>query len=288
MALFARRKARGIQKNKKESFDGWKKCSSCRGSFHLSEFQKNLYCCPSCQSHRPLPARERIQQLVDEGSFSEFYSQIQSCDPLSFCDSKTYVQRLEIAREKASPSGAIIVGKAKIEGKTLALAVMDFFFMAGSMGSVVGEKLSRLIEYATAEDLPLVIVNSSGGARMQESTISLMQMAKVSAALGRLHQKKLPYISVLTDPTTGGVTASFASLGDIILAEPKALICFAGPRVIEQTIQEKLPVGAQRSEFLLKHGMIDEIVSRADMQKKLASILRFFAKTQSPKEIENV
>jgi acetyl-CoA carboxylase carboxyl transferase subunit beta len=221
-----------------------------------------------------LDASKRIHLLTDEGSFEELFTNLHSLDPLEFVDSKPYPQRVEQAKEKSGHQEAVIVGRCLIDGEPAFLGVFDFNFMAGSMGSVVGEKLTLLIEEALKTKTPLVIVSTSGGARMQESTLSLMQMAKTSAALSRLDRAGVPYISILTNPTTGGVTASFASLGDIIMAEPKALICFAGPRVIEQTIGQKLPEGAQKAEFLLEHGMIDLIVNRKEMKSKLIELLK--------------
>lgn len=213
--------------------------------------------------------------LSDKETFQELFDEIRSVDPLKFQDSKPYSKRLKQATEKSGESEAIITGECRIGGTRAALGVFDFNFMAGSMGSVVGERLTRLIEYALNEKIPLVTVSASGGARMQESTLSLMQMAKTSAALAKLHDAKIPYLSILTNPTSGGVTASFASLGDLIIAEPKALICFAGPRVVEQTIRQKLPAGAQKSEFLLKHGMIDAIVTRHEIKERVSLLLEY-------------
>ncbi|MCY3974208.1 MAG: acetyl-CoA carboxylase, carboxyltransferase subunit beta, partial [Simkaniaceae bacterium] len=227
--------------------------------------------------HYPLSAPERIRLLTDKGSFTELFAEIASSDPFRFVDSEPYVERLKRARKGTGLREATVVGTATIEERAIAFAVSDFRFMGGSMGSVTGEKITLLIEHAIKHGLPLVIVSSSGGARMQESTLSLMQMAKTSSALARLHRARLPYISVLAHPVTGGVTASFASLGDVIIAEPKALIGFAGPRVVEQTIGQKLPDSAQKAEFLLEKGMIDGVVRRADMKNKLAFFLRMLA-----------
>ena len=229
---------------------------------HAKELENNLNCCPKCNFHYRLAAIDRIKSLIDEDTFKELFTDIKPQDRLGFVESEAYTKRLQDAQEKTSRDDAIIVGTGLLKGRIVTLGVMDFNFMGGSMGVVVGERITRLIEHAIRERLPVIIVSSSGGARMQESVLSLMQMAKTSAALAKLGCAGLPYISVLTNPTTGGVTASFASLGDVILAEPDALICFAGPRVIEQTTGMKLPVGAQRSEFLLEHGMIDSIVLR--------------------------
>lgn len=274
MRFFSRDKPKiKVQSSKKDGFSGWLKCTHCTELIHTNELKKNLNCCPKCDYHYRLTAKQRIELLTDEDSFEEMCREIKTANPLDFVDSEKYPDRVSAAKEKADIDEAVMVGTCKIDGIKTAIGVMDFHFMGGSMGSVVGERLTRMIEHAINHRLPVVIVASSGGARMQESTLSLMQMAKTSAALARLSDEGLPYISVLTNPTTGGVTASFASLGDIIIAEPKALICFAGPRVIEQTIGQKLPEGAQKSEFLLKHGMIDCIVERHDLRNKLAECL---------------
>jgi acetyl-CoA carboxylase carboxyl transferase subunit beta len=241
---------------------------------HANELEENLNCCPKCDYHYRLTVEERIRLLADEGTFEEKWRDLRGGDPLRFTDTEPYEKRLEEARDKSGAMEAITTGLCRIDGTEAALGIFNFNFMGGSMGSAVGEKLTRLMELALEKKIPLVVVSSSGGARMQESILSLMQMAKTSAALARLHEAKLPYISILTNPTTGGVTASFATLGDIHIAEPNALICFAGPRVIEQTIGKKLPAGAQKSEFLLQHGMIDCIVKRCDLKSKLASLLR--------------
>lgn len=276
MRLFSRDKLKiNVIKTKTESFSGWLKCTKCFEMVHLDELNKNLSCCPKCDCHYRMDAHKRIELLTDENSFIRMFDALTSADPLHFVDSKRYQDRLKEAKEESKESEAIIVGTGKIKGIDVALGVMNFAFMAGSMGSVVGERLTRIIEYACEKDLPVVVVSTSGGARMQESIFSLMQMAKTSCALAKLDKKGLPFVSILTDPTSGGVTASFASLGDVILAEPDALICFAGPRVVEQVMREKLPEGAQRSEFLLKHGMIDAIVNRAEMKKTLGLVLQY-------------
>lgn len=282
MGLFSRSKPKiKIQTAKKDGFSGWLKCTHCNELIHTNELQQNSNCCPKCDYHYRLSADERIKSLVDDESFEEFFDNLEPKDPLDFIDTEPYPQRLAAAKEKSGNNEAIIVGTCKLGGHETALGVLDFNFMGGSMGSVVGERLTLLMELALSKKLPLVIVSTSGGARMQESTLSLMQMAKTSAALARLHDAKIPYISILTNPTTGGVTASFASLGDVILAEPNALICFAGPRVIEQTIGHQLPPGAQKSEFLLQHGMIDCIVNRHELKAKLIDILEFFSSIES-------
>ena len=225
-------------------------------------------------------ALQRIELLADTGSFQELFQGLSAVDPLEFQDTQPYKTRLEAASAKSDGEDACIVGHCTISSITCALGVMDFNFMAGSMGSVVGEKFTRLIEYADEKRIPLILVSISGGARMQESIYSLMQMAKTSAALAKLQEHNVPYISILTNPTTGGVTASFASLGDIIIAEPNALICFAGPRVIEQTIRKPLPPDAQSSETLLKNGLIDKIVGRHNLQNTLGQILHYMTSSQ--------
>ncbi|NGX57745.1 MAG: Acetyl-coenzyme A carboxylase carboxyl transferase subunit beta [Chlamydiae bacterium] len=276
MRLFSRDKPKiKVRTSKKDGFSGWLKCTECHDLIHVNELSQNFNCCPKCDHHYRLSVLERLNVLVDEGSFEELFGDISPVDSLKFKDSKLYEERLAEAKRKSERNEAVCVGTCKIEGQRVALGIMDFKFMGGSMGSVVGERLTLLIEYSLHTRLPLVIVTASGGARMQESIFSLMQMAKTSAALAKLHEKKIPYISILTNPTSGGVTASFASLGDIIIAEPGALICFAGPRVIEQTIGEKLPEGAQKSEFLLQHGMIDCIVRRHELKKKLSQLLQY-------------
>jgi acetyl-CoA carboxylase carboxyl transferase subunit beta len=252
----------------------WTKCQNCRETLYSKDLEKNLNVCPKCSHHFRIPAGKRIELLLDEGSFIEFDANIVSVDFLEFKDSKSYQDRIDAAVAKGGSKDAVICGEGKIEGTPVQVAVFDFSFMGGSMGSVVGEKITRAIERSIEKQMPLVIISASGGARMQESILSLMQMAKTAAALARLRELGLPYISVLTDPTTGGVTASFAMLGDINMAEPKALIGFAGPRVIEQTIRQKLPEGFQRAEYLLEHGMIDLIVERKDMRQQLSQIIK--------------
>ncbi len=276
MGLFSRNKPKiKIQTTKKDGFSGWIKCTHCHELIHANELQDNLHCCPKCTYHYRLSAAQRVHLLADEGTFVELFTQIKPLDPLKFFDTEAYADRLTAAQTKTGRDEAIMVGTCTIKGRSVALGVLDFSFMGGSMGSVVGERLTSITEYAIEQKLPLVIVSASGGARMQESILSLMQMAKTSAALAKLHEQGLPYISVLTNPTTGGVTASFASLGDIIIAEPDALIGFAGPRVIEQAMGQKLPPKAQRSEFLLEKGMIDCIVNRQELKEKLFLFLAF-------------
>lgn len=274
--LFSRQQPKiKIQTAKSDGFSGWVQCGGCSEMIHVQELKNHLHCCPKCDHHYRLSASQRIDLLCDKESFQEMFHFIKPTDPLEFVDEEPYKERLASAQQKTKRDEAALVGIGKIEGITTAIAALDFTFMGGSMGSVVGERLTRIIEHATENRLPLLIISASGGARMQESIFSLMQMAKTSAALAYHAKKSLPYISLLTNPTMGGVTASFASLGDIIIAEPKALIGFAGPRVVEQTIRQKLPEGAQKSEFLLDKGMVDMIVHRKDLKQKLASLIRF-------------
>ena len=276
MVLFSRKKPNiKVQTTKKDGFSGWLKCTHCSELIHLKELDQSQNCCPKCDYHYRVAVRERIASLADEKSFKEKFNEITALDPLNFEDTETYADRLDKAKEKTKETEAVVCGTCTVSGIPVALAVMNFSFMGGSMGSVVGERITRLIEFAIKKKMPLVIVTSSGGARMQESVFSLMQMAKTSAAIARFHEEGLPYISILTNPTTGGVTASFATLADVILAEPKALIAFAGPRVVEQTIGQKLPPGAQQSDFILEHGLIDCIVTRRELKAKLSSFLRY-------------
>jgi len=251
----------------------WTKCDACSQIMYSESVQKNLMVCPKCGFHFHISSRERLQMLYDEGDYEEFFGGLSPEDPLSFSDLKPYSQRIVQYQKSSGEREALIVAKGNIGGIEAVSCVMEYGFMGGSMGSVVGEKIKRAIDICLKERLPLIIVSSSGGARMQESVFSLMQMAKVSAALAELHEAGLPYISVMTDPTTGGVTASYAMLGDINIAEPGALIGFAGPRVIEQTIRQKLPPGFQRSEFLLEKGMLDMVVPRSELKESLARIL---------------
>jgi acetyl-CoA carboxylase carboxyl transferase subunit beta len=274
MGLFSRDKPKiKIQTTKKDGFSGWLKCSHCNELIHANELEKNMYCCPKCDYHYRLPVEDRIKSLSDPGTFIPLFNDLQPIDTLNFVDTEPYTERLKNAKEKSGSNEAVLVGTCQINGQTISLGVFDFNFMGGSMGSIVGERLTRLMELSLNQKVPLVLVSTSGGARMQESILSLMQMAKTSAALAKLSEAGIPYISILTNPTTGGVTASFASLGDIIIAEPNALICFAGPRVIEQTIGRQLPPGAQKSEFLLEHGMIDCIVKRPELKQKITEII---------------
>ncbi len=253
----------------------WVKCDACKEIIYKDELHANLSVCPNCGKHFRLSARRRIKQIADEGTFKEIGKDILTTDPLEF---KGYMKKVEGLREKTKIDEAVKCGTCEIEGEKAVLGVMDGNFLMGSMGKAVGERITLAIETAIKKKLPLIMFCVSGGARMQEGIISLMQMAKTSSAIANLNKAGLLYISVLTDPTTGGVTASFASLGDIILAEPKALIGFAGPRVIEQTIKQKLPEGFQRSEFLLEHGFIDKIVERKDMKETIAELIRLHTK----------
>ena len=259
---------------KKRVPDGvWHKCNSCQTTLYNSDLEKNLHVCPKCDHHHRLPARERLKLLFDSIGQREIFTDILPKDPLKFVDSKPYDEKLKEAQEKHKTGDALIVINGKIESLNITAAAFEFSFMGGSMGSVVGEKFVRAIDFAIENKTPFICFSASGGARMQEGLFSLMQMAKTSAVLTKLSKEKIPFISILTDPTMGGVSASFAMLGDIIIAEPNALIGFAGPRVIEQTVREKLPTGFQRAEFLLEHGAIDFIVDRREMRKSLVNII---------------
>ena len=266
----------------------WLKCDSCASQIYRKDLVANDYVCPECQFHYRMPVEARIALLADEDSFEQWSGNLEPQDPLEFVDTEPYPDRLERVQAKQGRKDAIVTGGALLHGEPVAFAVMDFFFAGGSMGSVVGEEIARAAERAAEEGRSFIAVTASGGARMQEGALSLMQMAKTTVALERLARRRLPYISVLTDPTTGGVTASFATLGDLILAEPKALIGFAGPRVIQQTIKQDLPEGFQRSELLLSKGMIDAVVDRRKLKGQLASYLQLlrggltaFAKEES-------
>ncbi len=256
--------------------DIWTKCPECEAILYSKDLRRAFGVCPKCSHHFRLTAKQRIPILVDRHSFVELDANLRSVDPLNFKDKKKYKDRLKDTEKKTGSVEAVITGRARILNIPVMLGVFDSSFMGGSMGSVVGEKLTRLVELGCAEKRPVIIISASGGARMQEGLFSLMQMAKVSAALAKLGQAHIPYISILTDPTTGGVAASLAMLGDVIIAEPNALIGFAGPRVIEGTIKQKLPEGFQRSEFLLEHGMVDRIVSRTAMRDELGILLKNF------------
>lgn len=254
----------------------WVKCEGCREIIYRKEVDQNLQVCPKCDYHFRLSARDRFELLLDEGTWKEFGSEIHSSDPLRFRDTKRYRDRLKVYESRVGAGDAVLCAEGKLEGLGVIVCAMEYAFMGGSMGSVVGEKITLAAERALERKLPLIVVSCSGGARMQEGILSLMQMAKISAALSRLHLAGLPYVSVLTDPTTGGVTASYAMLGDLNIAEPKALIGFAGPRVIEQTIRQTLPEGFQRSEFLVERGMVDLVTRRSEMKSTIATFLRIF------------
>lgn len=274
MAWFKKKKEPGIEKQVKIPEGLWVKCGSCKEIIYKKELDKNLKVCPKCDYHFRLNATERIKYLVDEESFVESNHSLTSGDPLKFKDTKPYPERVTEGRRKTGINEAVLTGTARLDGVPAVIAIMDFSFMGGSMGSAVGEKIVRAAEYALENRLPFISVSSSGGARMQEGILSLMQMAKTSAAIGRLRENSVPYISILADPTFGGVTASFAMLGDVIIAEPRSLIGFAGPRVIEQTIKQQLPDDFQRAEFLLEHGLLDMIVPRKKIRKTLARLIR--------------
>jgi acetyl-CoA carboxylase carboxyl transferase subunit beta len=279
MALFGKPKYTIVRLKKKEIPEGlWTKCEGCSEILYNKTIEENLKVCPKCGYHFSLGAYERVDTLIDKGTFEEYDKDMLSADPLDFKGPKTYKDKLAADQAATGLKDAVVCGEGLLDGKKLVIAVTDSRFIMGSMGSVVGEKITRAIETALEKKLPLVIVSGSGGgARMYEGMLSLMQMSKTCAALSRLRKAGLPYISVLTNPTMGGVMASFAGVGDIIIAEPKALIGFAGPRVIEQTIRQKLPPGFQRSEFLLEHGLIDMIVSRKEMVAVLSKLLDYLA-----------
>ena len=266
------------QPSPKEAPEHWVKCPKCHALMYYKEVDSCYNVCPKCEHHMRVSVESRIQMLVDEGSFVEMDSNLHATDPLKFVDSKSYKKRLSESESKTGRKSSVVSGECKIDGVNAQLCVFDFSFMGGSFGSVEGEKITRAIQRAILKKEPLVIVSASGGARMQESTYSLMQMSKSSAALKLLAEEKLPYISILTDPTYGGVSASFAWLGDLVIAEPGAMIGFAGARVIKQTIGADLPDGFQTSEFLLEHGLIDAIVARKDLKKFVGDFLRFFKK----------
>jgi acetyl-CoA carboxylase carboxyl transferase subunit beta len=257
------------------------KCPECENALYTRELADSLQVCTHCAYHFRLGARDRLEMLFDDGKYERLDEEVTSGDPLEFVDTKPYKDRIEQAKAASGLPEAIVSGTGKVGGHVVFAGAMDMSFIGGSMGSAVGEKITRLIERALERKGAVIIFAASGGARMQEGTLSLMQMAKISAALARLHDARLPYISVLTDPTTGGVTASFAMLGDVNLAEPKALIGFAGPRVIEQTIRQKLPKGFQRSEFLLEHGMVDQVVDRREMKTAIVRMLDFMMNTNA-------
>ncbi|BDB12367.1 acetyl-CoA carboxylase, carboxyltransferase subunit beta [Thermus thermophilus] len=268
--LFRRKRPSGGNRDVPEL---WTKCEACGAQIYKKEFQENLHVCPKCGHHHRLPAQERVAMLADPGTFRET-TRLRPLDPLGFVDTKPYTERLKAYQEETGRPDAVLGGTCQIGGVPAVLLVMDYAFAGGSMGSVVGEEIARGAERAAEEGRALVIVAASGGARMQEAALSLMQMAKTVMSLDRVWARRLPYVSVLTDPTTGGVTASFAALADVIFAEPGALIGFAGPRVIRQTIRQELPEGFQRSEFLLKHGMVDRVTDRRRLKAELVRVLR--------------
>jgi acetyl-CoA carboxylase carboxyl transferase subunit beta len=259
----------------------WVKCESCRTIVFRKDLEANLFVCPKCQFHFKMSAPQRLEMLLD-GRWTEHDAGMTSTDPLKFVDTKPYAQRLKEAKKKLGMNDAVITAEGQLNGRPVVMCAMEFGFIGGSMGAVVGEKVTRGIELAIETRQPFIAISCSGGARMMEGAISLMQLAKVSAALARLDDEKLPYISVLTDPTTGGVTASFAMLGDLNIGEPGALIGFAGPRVIEQTIREKLPEGFQRAEYLAEHGMVDMVVHRHKLRATLAELCRLLTRTPTP------
>jgi acetyl-CoA carboxylase carboxyl transferase subunit beta len=277
MAWFKRDK-KGIHtstEDKLEAPDGiWEKCPSCKKALHYQEQVDNLHVCQYCNHHLRIGSREYFELLFDHNDFKELFGNLTSGDPLNFTDSKKYTERIAETTKKTGLKDAIRAAHGKIEGQDLVIACMDFAFIGGSMGSVVGEKIARSIDYCIKNKIPFLLISKSGGARMMEAAFSLMQMAKTSAKLALLSRAKIPYISLLTDPTTGGVTASYAMLGDINIAEPGALIGFAGPRVIKETIKRDLPKGFQTSEFVLEHGFLDFIVNRSEMKAKIASFIR--------------
>ncbi|WP_456342075.1 acetyl-CoA carboxylase, carboxyltransferase subunit beta [Thermovibrio sp.] len=274
--LFRRKRIEEAKGNSNLPGGLWVKCQECKALLFRGELESALWVCPKCGYHFPVPAKERLYMLFDNGEFTELDAELEPKDILGFKDRKPYTQRIEEAQEKTGLKDAVVNARGKIGGREVLISCFDFRFMGGSMGRVAGEKVTRNIERAAEEKIPFICITASGGARMQEGIISLMQMAKTSAALTRLEERGVPYISVLTHPTMGGVSASFAFLGDVIIAEPKALIGFAGPRVIEQTIRQKLPKGFQRAEFLLEHGLIDMVVERKELRSVISNLLSLF------------
>ncbi len=278
MEWFKKAKEGLISQRRKDIPDGiWVKCDSCGEIIYRKELEKDLWVCPKCDYHFRIKSKDYMNLILDSGELVEFDENLEATDPLEFKDSKKYPDRIKESQRKTNLNDAIVTGIGKINGKEISFAVMDFGFIGGSMGSVVGEKVARAIERALERRIPLVIISSSGGARMQEGILSLMQMAKTSALLARLYDHKIPFVSVLTNPTTAGVMASYASLGDVIIAEPKALLGFAGPRVIQQTIKQDLPPGFQSSEFFLEHGFLDLISHRQDLKKNISLIVEYLS-----------
>lgn len=278
MAWFKKQKGTETEspKRSKVAEGMWLKCNHCREIVYRKEVERNNKVCPKCEYHFPISVMERVALLVDFGTFKEWDVELSPQDPLNFHDTKSYKDRVKAQQEKTGRKDAMVIGEGRINGRRVVLCVFDFGFMGGSMGSVVGEKICRAIDSALNAKLPVILVTASGGARMQEGILSLMQMAKTSAAVAKLAEAKLPLICLLADPTFGGVTASIAMLGDVIIAEPKALIGFAGPRVIEQTIKQQLPDQFQRAEFLLEHGMIDMIVERKQLKETVSTLVSHF------------
>ena len=279
MAWFKRQSgdldASGEKKMRTEGL--WVKCESCRQIIWKKDLEENQNVCPKCGKHFRIDARTRLANLFDDGEYETFSDNLASTDPLKFVDLKPYSERLKKAQEETGLTDAVINARGNLNGREVIISAMEYSFIGGSMGAVVGEVITRAIEEALEKNKPIIIISASGGARMMEGVLSLMQLAKISAALARLDEARVPYVSVLTDPTTGGVTASFAMLGDVNIAEPGALIGFAGPRVIEQTIRQKLPPGFQRSEFLLEHGMLDAVVHRKEMKAYISRALEFMS-----------
>ncbi|MEP0828669.1 MAG: acetyl-CoA carboxylase carboxyltransferase subunit beta [bacterium] len=277
MEWFKKAKEGLARQEKKEIPDGlWSKCTACGEIIYTKQLEANFWICPNCRFHFRISSQKYINMILDDGALEEYDAKLESLDPLKFKDSKKYPDRIKAAQAKSGLKDAVVAGLGSINGIKISFAIMDFNFVGGSMGSVVGEKIARAIERSLEHKIPLIIVSCSGGARMQEGILSLMQMAKTSALLAILHQKQIPYISVLTNPTTAGVMASFASLGDVIIAEPQALLGFAGPRVIQQTIGQELPPGFQSSEFFLEKGFLDKIVDRSQLRDTLTLLLRYF------------
>ncbi|SPP66787.1 acetyl-CoA carboxylase, carboxyltransferase subunit beta [Nitrospira lenta] len=278
MAWFKKQKTTGseVPPRSKGAEGMWLKCNHCREIVYRKEVDRNNKVCPKCDYHFPISVMERIALLVDLGTFKEWDAELEAKDPLNFHDTKSYRDRVKAQQEKTGRKDALMIGEGLVDGQPVVFCVFDFSFMGGSMGSVVGEKFCRAVDRALEKKRPVVLVTASGGARMQEGILSLMQMAKTSTAVAKLGESKLPFISILADPTFGGVTASIAMLGDVIIAEPKALIGFAGPRVIEQTIKQQLPDQFQRAEFLLEHGMIDMIVERKQLKETLGTLVAHF------------
>lgn len=275
MAWFKKQKSgQSEQAKTSKTAEGlWLKCNHCRAIVYRKEVDRNSKVCPKCDYHFPISVVERVNLLLDVGTFKEWDAQISPQDPLRFHDTRPYAERLKAQQDKSGRQDALVIGEGRVNDRRIVLCLFDFGFMGGSMGSVVGEKFCRAVDRSLKSNLPLVLVTASGGARMQEGILSLMQMARTSAAVAKLGERGLPFISILADPTFGGVTASVAMLGDVILAEPKALIGFAGPRVIEQTIKQQLPTEFQRAEFLLEHGMVDMIVPRKQLKQTLTTLL---------------